>query len=101
MTTNGSDEYGRRLLLLAKQLERVHQVARYDTADEKQAAKLAFDLLDLADSCRVISDNHLRALNDSSLPPEALHAVLIDIGEELRHILWHIRNSEFYSYLGD
>ena len=33
--------------------------------------------------------------------PEELFDVLIDIGEEFRHILYHIHDPKFYKYLED
>ena len=32
---------------------------------------------------------------------EQLNDVLLDIGEELRHVLYHIRDPKFFSYLYD
>jgi hypothetical protein len=41
-----------------------------------------------------------RLLNDS-LEPDELNEVLLDIGEELRHVLYHIRDPKFFGYLID
>ncbi len=32
---------------------------------------------------------------------ESKVAVLMDIGEELRHVLYHVRDPEYYAYLRD
>jgi hypothetical protein len=38
-------------------------------------------------------------LLDESLAPEKLNDVLLAVGEELRHVLYHIRDPKFFSYL--
>jgi len=101
MTKVPNPEYGIELKALAERLNRCEQVTRYDTAAEKQASKLAYDFLDLAESFRTFLNEQLPKLRDESLSCAELDGVLTDIGEEFRHILWHIHNAEFYAYLRD
>jgi len=43
----------------------------------------------------------LPKLLNEDLSPEELNEVLLDIGEELRHILYHIKDPRFFGYLTD
>jgi hypothetical protein len=99
---------GRRLLEgvtevkhLAEILSQCKSVARFDTDEEKQAWTLAHCFSDLEASFRAILEQHLPALiSDSSLSQD-VEDRLHDIGEELRHILYHIRDPRYYRYLLD
>jgi hypothetical protein len=84
---------------LTDRLNRCEEVTRYDTSAEKQAANLAYDFLDLAESFRTFLNEQLPKRRDESLSCAELDDVLTDIGEEFRHIVWHIHNAEFYAYL--
>lgn len=101
MTKNTAEEFAAELKGLAERLNRCEQVIRYDTATEKQAWTLAHNFLDLAESFRTFLDKQLPRLRDESFGCAELNDVLTDIGEEFRHILWHIHNAEFYAYLRD
>ena len=101
MTKNTAEEFAVELKALADCLNRCEQVTRYDTAEEKQAWALAHALLDLGESFRTFLDEQLPRLRDERLNCDDLHGALLEIGEEFRHILYHIRDPEFYAYLRD
>ena len=86
---------------VAERLDTCDQVKRYDTSEEKQAWTLAHAFLDLAESFRTFLNEQLPRLEDEGLSGEQVNAVLVEIGEEFRHILYHIRDAEFYAYLRD
>jgi len=98
MSTDAKD-FAAELKALAERLSVCKQVTQHDTPDEKQAWTLAHDLLDLAGSFRAFLENQLPRLRDPELDSDQLNAALLEIGEEFRHILYHIRDSEFYAYL--
>jgi hypothetical protein len=98
---NSAENFAVDLKALAECLNRCEQVARYDTSGEKQAWVLAHSLLDLAGSFKTFLDDQLPRLRDTRLSCEQLHDVLIDVGEEFRHILYHLREPEFFAYLRD
>ena len=87
------------LKALAERLETCEQVRRYDTAAEKQAWTLAHNLIDLEGSFRAFLDNHLPKLKVENLSSEQINDLLLEIGEEFRHILYHIKDPAFFSYL--
>jgi ATP:corrinoid adenosyltransferase len=101
VSKNTAEEFANELKALAECLNRCEHVTRYDTEAEKQAWTLAHSLLDLAKSFRTILDEQLPQLRDEALSCEEIHDVLLEIGEEFRHILYHVRDPEFYAYLCD
>jgi hypothetical protein len=86
-------------LRLADRLSKVNSVSRFDQPGEPQGATLAHSLTDLEQSFREILDMLLPKLLDESLTPDQLNDVLHDIGEELRHVLYHIKDPKFFGYL--
>jgi hypothetical protein len=98
---NQAEEFAVRLKALAERLNTCAQVRRHDTQDEKEAWTVAHNLLDLAESCQTILNDLLPKLSAGEPDSERLHAVLLEIGEEMRHMLYHIRDSKFYGYLRD
>ena len=101
MSIEDQREFAAELKRIAERLSTCEQVTRFDTAEDKQAWSVAHDLLDLAESFRTYLNEQFPRLTDRNLNAEELNGVLLDMGEEFRHILYHIRNSEFYAYLRD
>lgn len=86
---------------LTERLASLKSVSQFDRPREPQAATLTHSLTDLEKSFREVLDTLLPKLLDESLASDQLNDVLLDIGEELRHILYHIRDPRFFDYLGD
>lgn len=84
---------------LAQKLQQYKCVSKFDD-DESEADRLAHSLSDLerafSEILTSLLPELLRAEGD-----EQVHNALLDIGEELRHILYHINDPEFFSYLKD
>ena len=85
--------------MLSKNLSRLASVTRYDTLSEKEAWNLTHDISDLEESFYELLDDLFPKLLESQISEEELFETLIDIGEEFRHILYHIGASNFFSYL--
>lgn len=81
---------------LAKRLSRIPEVRQLDQPDEPQSWTIAFTLSELEESFRRFLQELLPRLQQDSLTPKELHAVLIEIGDEFRHILYHLNDSESY-----
>jgi hypothetical protein len=88
--------YGQRYVDLMKVLSRCSTLERYDQPGEPQAATVAHAFLDLEESFRRFVEMHLVALTQNDLSEEEVCEKLQDIGEEFRHILYHIRDMQFY-----
>lgn len=86
---------------LASVLSRCKSVTKFDTDQEKEAWTLSHCLSDLEGSFLVILEKHLPSLLSESITGEEVDEILHDIGEELRHILYHVRDPRFYRYLLD
>jgi hypothetical protein len=86
---------------LTERLARLKSVSQFDQPGEPQAATLAHSLTDLERSLREILEALLPRLLDESLASDQLYDVLLDIGEELRHVLYHIKDPKFFDYLTD
>jgi|SRR5437588_3364649 len=84
---------------LADRLSKCPEVTKYDVGDEREAGVLAHAFGDLEESFNAFLDHQLpRLMNDEASPAELFDA-LLEIGEEFRHILYHIHDPKFYRYL--
>lgn len=101
MTKEARHEFAAQLKQIADRLDACPQVKRYDTPEEKQAWTLAHSFIDLAESFGKFLNEQLPRLKDEGLSGEQINEVLLEIGEEFRHILYHLRDPEFYAYLRD
>lgn len=84
---------------LAEVLGSCPQVTRYDTAEEKEAWTLAHAFSDIEESMQKIYADHLPALLAERPTPSDIYDRLLAIGEELRHVLYHIHDPKFYDHL--
>jgi hypothetical protein len=101
MTKEAQRDFAAALKQIAERLDTCQQVKRYDTPEEKQAWTLAHSFLDLAESFSRFLNEQLPRLKDEGLSDDQINELLIEIGEEFRHILYHLRDPEFYAYLRD
>jgi hypothetical protein len=97
--TKDSDEFVRRMALIVATLERLPAVRAKDTNEDHQASTMAHGFLDIEESLKKLSDEYLPTLEKGDATDEQLDELLFDIGEELRHVLYHINDMAFYSYL--
>lgn len=84
---------------LAERLSRLNEVARYDDGEESEAWTLAHAFADLEESLRRFTDELLPRLVREGLGDDEALEVLYEIGEEFRHVAYHLRDTRFYSYL--
>ncbi len=73
------------------------KVTRYNDGDYNEAWTLAHGLIDIEESSKKIADQISQLLKGD--PKIDAYEQLLDIGEELRHILYHINDTKFYAYL--
>lgn len=84
---------------LADRLAKVPSVSQFDLPDEPQGSTIAHALSDLEDSFSMVVNELLPKLLDETKSAEELDELLLDIGEELRHILYHIKDTRYFGYL--
>ena len=82
-------------------LQRLKVVARFDRPGEPAAASLVHSLTDLEKSFREVLNSLLPRILDDSLDAAETNDALLDLGEELRHIQYHIRDPKYFAYLAD
>jgi hypothetical protein len=97
--SNGPDDFGRRYTELIARLSQLPSVMRYDDGEWSEAETLAHAFLDLERSCQKFVNEQVPRLFDASLTNEDLTNLLLDIGEEFRHMLYHLKDPRFYRYL--
>jgi hypothetical protein len=90
------------LLSLAAKLEHSPRVRRLAVADklsaEEVATEAAHSLVDIRRSAEVLADLLPKLLSEEP-ESEVFDDTLDDIGEELRHIHYHITNTKLFSYV--
>jgi len=84
---------------LAARLRQVLAVRRHDQGGEKAAAEIAQGLSDIEESCHALLFQHIPRLTASDTETGDVEDILLDIGEELRHILYHINDISYFAYL--
>lgn len=91
----------KRLSLLIDRLKNSADVTRFDEEGHDEAGALALALQDLEQSFREFLENQLPKLVDNRLGDGELTELLLDMGEEFRHILYHLHDPKYFRYLFD
>lgn len=94
-------KYSDKLNVIADKLKKSKKVNSLDRPNESESETLAHAFLDIDESCRILTNELFPKLEFASLSEEEINELLLDIGEELRHILYHIKDPKFYGYLGE
>ncbi|PIQ18030.1 MAG: hypothetical protein COZ75_02885 [Flavobacteriaceae bacterium CG_4_8_14_3_um_filter_34_10] len=92
-------EYSEKLKMLAQNLRKSEKVNSFDSLEERESETLAHSILDIEESCKTLLNNLFPKLEPTTLSQDEINELLFDIGEELRHILYHINDPKFYDYL--
>lgn len=94
-------EYAKKMQLLSEILRKSKKVNSFDKEDEREADTLAHSLLDMEQSFKTVANELLPKLSSNNLSEDEINDVLFDIGEHLRHILYHIKDPQFYKYMSE
>lgn len=92
--------FGKRYKQLGERLSKLSRITKYDKGEHKEAWTLAHSFLDLEGSFKKFLDEYLPKLENSRLSDEEVGDLLLDIGEDFRHIIYHLNDPEFFRYLG-
>ncbi len=90
------DAAGRRLVV--EKLSKLKRVRQFDREGEPQAETLGHALSDIEEAMLEVLAEHLPALQ-SAETDQAVEDALDDIGDSLRHILYHINDTRYFAYL--
>ena len=99
MFNNKAAEFASNYKRLANILSKYEKITRYDQGDEKEAWTLSHAFLDLNESFKKFSCELLPKLFNENLSEEEIVDILHTIGEEFRHILYHIKENKYYDHL--
>ena len=102
MTTVGKrldDEQAR--ASLRQRLQQCPEISRRDKGEWNEAEVLTHAFTDLEDSFETFLEELLQRITDDHLTGDELLEVLQEIGEEFRHILYHVKDPKFYRYLNE
>jgi hypothetical protein len=86
------------LTRLANILARSAKVRTFDSEGEQEAPRLAYSLGDIEESATTLLQL-LSSLTDEKLAAAEIEDLLQQIGEEFRHILYHMRDPKYFRYL--
>ncbi len=84
---------------LAELLMKCPEVTRYDEGEDNEAGAIANAFSDIEKSFHAFLEDQLPRLSNGQLEANEIYDLLLDIGEEFRHILYHINDLKFYQYL--
>ena len=90
-----------RVIELGQQLSKIPEIAQFDKPGEPQGHTLAHALSHWEDSSATFLDNLLPKLANEMASAEDLIDTIHDVGDELRHILYHIQDVKYFGYLLD
>jgi hypothetical protein len=84
---------------LAEKLSRISEVSRFNEPGYDEAWELADSFADLEGYMRTFLEIQLPKLMHSDLSEAETFDLLLEIGEELRHTLYHIHDPKSLRYL--
>lgn len=84
---------------LAEWLRQDPKVTDFDSVDRQEAWELAHSFSELEESFCKCLETYFPHLLKPGADAEQINDLLLDIGEEFRHILYHIASTKFYRYL--
>ncbi len=84
---------------LGLRLSNLSGIRKYDVGDYSESQTLARTFAELEESFRKYLDDQLPRLLDPDTRADGLFELLLDIGENYRHIIYHILDPWFYKYL--
>jgi hypothetical protein len=90
-----------RVIELERRLSEIPEVAQFDIPGEPQGHTLAHALSHWEDSFAAFLDNLLPKMANKTASVEDLLDTIHDVGDELRHILYHIQDVKYFGYLLD
>jgi K+/H+ antiporter YhaU regulatory subunit KhtT len=91
-------KYVEKLNAVTRNLEKCERVTMHTTKEENQADTLANALIDIEVAMENIS-REIPKFYLEDLTSDEVDDLILELGEELRQILYHIEDSRVYDYL--
>jgi len=86
---------------LRERLQQCAEVSRWDEGEWTEAEVLTHAFTDLEGSFKTFQEELLPRVASDDVTGDDLLEVLQEIGEEFRHILYHLKDPKFYRYLNE
>lgn len=85
---------------LIEKLKNIQHVSKFDDDFESEGERLGVSFHDMQNSFNKITQTLLPQLIAEE-GEDSIYKILLDIGEELRHIQYHFHDMKFYRYLDE
>lgn len=92
-------EYIEILKAITLNLEKCRRVTKHSTKEENQSDTLANALIDISEAMKNINVQ-VSKLYLNTLQEDEVDEIILEIGEELRHILYHINDTHVFNNFG-
>jgi hypothetical protein len=88
-----------KFILLSRNIKKCKRVTRYSTETYDEVDTLAHALIDIEESLKQIINDDIPKLYLNELNEKEIDDIILDIGEEFRHLLYHIKDTKVYNYI--
>jgi hypothetical protein len=92
-------EFVEKLSLVAKNLAKKKNLTSNKDSNEDQIQTMSHGLVDIEEAIKGM-DVLIKKLYMTVLSEDEVDEILTDIGDDLRHLIYHVRDMEYYEYLG-
>jgi hypothetical protein len=92
-------EYIDKFILLSRNIEKCKRVTRYSTETYNEVDTFVHALIDIEESLKQIINEDIPKLYLNELNEEDIDDIILNIGEEFRHLLYHIKDTKVYNYI--
>jgi hypothetical protein len=83
---------------LAQRLAELESVRQHDSEEGPEGERLAASLAHIEEACEAFL-NRLPVLAREGITSEQRWGILHDIGEDIRHLVWHLHNTAYYEHV--
>ena len=91
-------EFAQKLMAITENIRKIRRITSHNDGNENEVQALSHGLVDIEEAIKGMG-NLINELYASVLPEQEVEEILIDIGDHLRHIVYHVRDTKYYEYL--
>jgi hypothetical protein len=84
-----------RIRTLSQKLERIPRVQKLKLGDEPGGWRLAYAIVEIDESARRVTSNLIKRVQEAE-KLEEIEQALHDLDDELKHLVYHLRDSGFF-----
>jgi hypothetical protein len=91
--------FGEKFALLEQALKKVPKLASLSDSEHDEVSAVALGLLDIEETLESLQPRLRRVSGVESMTIEEIEDWLTEIGEDLQHVLYHVRDMKLYEFL--